>query len=136
MADSIWASRAVVVSALLACACGGSSSGGSGAGGANPAGGLGEGGGGSGSNIAGAASSNAGAGSSGAGAGSSSAGSANTGSECPAVTPCGGNLVGEWNIKQACISWPADLFAATCPGATVFLSPLTATGTLSLKADN
>jgi hypothetical protein len=52
------------------------------------------------------------------------------------LTPCGGDLVGEWTIKQACISLPADAFAAACPGTKVTLSPLTATGTLSIRSDN
>jgi hypothetical protein len=131
LADLRLGSRAVFALALLASACGGSSSDRGGAGGADP--GVILSGGASGSN--GLAGSGSGGGSGSAGAGHS-AGTPSSGEECPVVTPCGGNLVGEWTIKQECITLPAEGFTATCPGLMLMLSPLTVSGTISFKADN
>ncbi|MEI9952246.1 MAG: hypothetical protein WDO74_25475 [Pseudomonadota bacterium] len=113
---------------LLASACSGSSSESPGAGGSSPGIILGKGGTGSGSNgLAGA-----GSGSGGAGNG---AGAPNRLSACPTVTPCGGNLVGDWTIQQECIALPTDS-VEWCAGATFALSPVTATGSVSFKADH
>ena len=150
----MFGSRTVLVSALLACACGGSSET-KGVGGASPGVTLDQGGGGSdalgggganglaGANSrAGAASAGAGssgAGSSGAGssgAGSSGAGAPNNGSTCPVVVPCGGDLVGDWKVKQECVQIGEDAIAGLCPGATIGVTDLTADGTVSFKADN
>jgi len=52
------------------------------------------------------------------------------------LTPCGGDLVGEWTIKEVCfdIAAPAAL-VAVCPDVTFSVSPAIATGTISFKAD-
>ncbi|HEX2674827.1 MAG TPA: hypothetical protein VHM25_28320, partial [Polyangiaceae bacterium] len=52
------------------------------------------------------------------------------------MTPCGGDLVGEWTLKELCfdIATPSAL-VALCPDATFDVSPATATGTISFKAD-
>jgi len=64
-----------------------------------------------------------------------SAGAGNSGSACPQVPPCGGDLLGDWTIVQACIDVPSDLFSDICAGSTVKVSSFTATGTVSFKAD-
>ena len=124
-------SKWVLVAALLACACGGSADGE--AGGSTPGGA--QGGMGSGSSGRAGANGLAGSGSSGVGAGNNG-GASNGSAECPAFTPCGGNLLGEWSIKQACISLAPNALSSLCPEAKLTLSPLTATGTVSFKADN
>ena len=144
MAYLMFGSRTVLVSALLACACGGSSET-KGAGGASPGVILDQGGGGSGplgpggANGLAGANSRAGAASAGAGssgAGSSGAGAPNNGSTCPVVVPCGGDLVGDWKVKQECVQIGEDAIDALCPGATIGVTDLTADGTVSFKADN
>ncbi|HKO50168.1 MAG TPA: hypothetical protein VJV79_20700 [Polyangiaceae bacterium] len=128
-------SKAMVVVVLLACACSGSPSDGSGAGGMGPGVILGKGGagGGSGANgLAGSSNSAAGSGSSGAG---HSAGAPSSASACPVVTPCGGDPVGDWTVKQQCVTTPMDSLASFCDGASLTISPLTVSGTVSFKAD-
>jgi len=151
-------SKTALVSALLACACGGSSAEGRGGGG-NSGAMAGANGGGSGSKGEGAAGSKGLAGSSGvagskglagsngvggssgvAGSGASgagnSAGAADNGSACPTVTPCGGDLVGDWTIKETCLSGATKALEAICPGASFTVLQPTATGTASFRADN
>ncbi|HKO51740.1 MAG TPA: hypothetical protein VJV79_28715 [Polyangiaceae bacterium] len=128
---------AIVGVSLLSTACGDSSDS-SGAAGANS--GLGGGAGtGFGTGLAGE-NGLAGSGSSGSsGFGSSGAGNsagANNGSTCPAAAPCGGELLGDWTIKQACVELQTGQIVESCPGATVTLSPITATGMVSFKGDN
>ena len=142
MADQIFCSRAAILLAALACACGGSSQG-DGAGGASsagaPAGGGARSSGTSGSNGASGspatANPNGSSGSGASGAGNAP-GSTDNGS-CPNLTPCGGDIVGEWTLKEVCfdIAPPAALLAL-CPDATFRVSPATATGMVSFKADN
>jgi hypothetical protein len=55
---------------------------------------------------------------------------------CPTVTPCGGDVVGDWTLQQECIDFAPDAIAGLCPGATLGVSDLTVTGTVSFKADN
>ena len=140
MAHSMFDSRAVFLLAAFAYACGGSSAN-AGAGGTGP-----------GTAQAGASSSagtspggTSGSGSAGAGnvAGVSNggagivAGASNGGSTCAAITPCGGDLVGTWMIQDVCLSATAlDTGSAACSGATFNLTPFSATGSISFKADN
>jgi len=138
MAYSIFGSRAVLALAFLACACGGSASDDSAAGGATSAGTLGGGGGPATAGASGSLGSGAGAigvagahSSSGSGNG---AGAANGSSSCPAITPCGGDLVGDWTIKQECMTTLMDA-VSVCAGATRSMSPLRVTGSVSFRAD-
>ena len=122
--------------AAFACACGGSSQG-DGAGGASSAGAPATGGLGSNGVSGSTATSNPG-GSAGSGAsGTGNApGSTNNGS-CPALTPCGGDLLGDWTVKEMCIDIaPPAALVALCPEVVFTVSPVTATGTISFKADN
>jgi hypothetical protein len=65
------------------------------------------------------------------------AGATNSGSTCPAITACGGDLVGDWTVQQLCLTTTTmDAVAQSCPGATFSLSPITATGTISFRADS
>ena len=135
MAYSMFGSWTALVSAMLACACGGTSES-SGAGGAHPGVILGRAGDGSGAGSNGLSGSSGLAGSGAGGAGSSGAGAANSTSTCPVVTPCGGNLVGDWAIKQECVELGVDAPPGLCAGTTIGVSDLTAVGTVSFKADN
>ncbi len=103
--------RAALVLGLLACACGGTTveSG-------NPAGG----------NTAGAG--NVGTG--------NTAGAGNAANSCPAFSACGGDLVGTWTIQQYCVNVPMDAISALCPGASIGLSTLDVSGTMTFGADN
>jgi len=69
------------------------------------------------------------------GSGGSSGGA---GSSCPSAPPCGGSMVGTWNVSSSCvkISGSLDLSAigAGCPSAVVTGS-LTATGTFTANAN-
>src|SRR4051812_43895717 len=130
-------SSAAFLLALLACACGGSSEG-AGAGGA-PTGGGPSSSGGSGSNAGagdgGRSSSGSSGSSSSSGAGNDAAAGNSGGSTCPAAAPCGGDLVGDWTIDQICLNRTMLGFNQACPGQSVSISQLTATGTVSFKAD-
>lgn len=124
MADRTFRSRVVVLLASLAGACGGSSVS-TGAGGADP--GVGAGGGSGSIGASGSASSGAG----------NVAGTSNSGAACAAISACGGDLVGTWTIQHVCLMSSMMLALSDgCAGATVNLSPVTATGTISFKADN
>jgi hypothetical protein len=59
--------------------------------------------------------------------------------DCSSLTPCGGDVTGEWTIAGACVNDHKDAgssgpFGAGCPTATLSVG-LDATGTLSFKAD-
>jgi hypothetical protein len=56
------------------------------------------------------------------------------GGTCGMVTPCGGNIVGDWRITSSCIKGMDTLGNSSCPTATV-TSSATATGTTSYRAD-
>jgi hypothetical protein len=58
------------------------------------------------------------------------------GDACPMVTPCGGDLVGDWHIKQMCLGALMAGTTVSCPGSTVNLSQLMASGTISFRADH
>ena len=53
--------------------------------------------------------------------------------DCGKVAACGGNVVGDWNVKATCVqgTLPVEL----CPSATADLSGLKSTGIVSYKAD-
>ena len=123
----------VLVFSLLASGCGGSSaSDGSGAAGTGVI--LGSGGASGSNGLAGSGSN--GLGGSGSSGGGNAGGASNNGSACPIVAPCGGDVVGDWNVKQECITTPMDALASLCAGATLTISPLMVSGTISFKADN
>ncbi|HYQ27230.1 MAG TPA: hypothetical protein VER04_08420 [Polyangiaceae bacterium] len=115
---------------MFACACGGSAET-TGAGGTSAGGAFAKGSGGA-SPIGLAGST----GFAGSGGGGNAGGASNTGSMCPAVTPCGGDLVGDWTLKQMCLSPPPTKLLSGCADASITLSPLTATGKVSFKADH
>lgn len=133
--DLIFGSKAAFLSAVLVCACGGSAESG-GAGGASSAGAAAKGGESSNGASGSPATSNPN-GSSGAGASGAGNVSVSSGDSCPAFTPCGGELLGDWKLEQMClqIAVPAAL-TAFCPDVKLTLSPVRATGTVSFKADN
>jgi hypothetical protein len=66
-----------------------------------------------------------------AGCGSGSGGS------CGMVAPCGGDIVAEWTIVDACLSanGGGEIFGDFCPIATIDTSGLNASGTASYRAD-
>jgi len=121
----VFDSRAVFLVSVLVCACGGSSEG-PGAGGAG-GGGLGNGASGSTGRAGASAISNA---------GTSGTGTTSTDSTCPTFTPCGGDLLGDWTIKEVCIKSPSKGLNGVCPGMTLSVGAITATGTLSFRADH
>ena len=52
---------------------------------------------------------------------------------CSAFTPCGGNVVGTWEVTDACLS--GNLEFPGCPAATTSFEGLGATGTVTFNAD-
>ncbi|HYQ02526.1 MAG TPA: hypothetical protein VER96_27830 [Polyangiaceae bacterium] len=64
--------------------------------------------------------------------------SESTGKEgsCSTGTPCGGDVVGDWTIKDMCLDISMTTMLQSCPSATFRLSPFTTTGTVSFKANN
>lgn len=38
---------------------------------------------------------------------------------CPALTPCGGDVVGTWDVSGACIELPIESALSACPGAMI-----------------
>lgn len=42
-----------------------------------------------------------------------------TAGTCPAITACGGNIVGTWDVSAACIEVPIEQALALCPGAMI-----------------
>ena len=130
MADSTFGWRALFVFSLLTSACGGSSSDNAGTGGAQggiiPS---------SGGNRAGSAGGTSSAGSNAGDAGGSAgidAGSA----ACPAPAPCGGDLVGDWDIKSECFKFSEQTGSEICDGAAIGIATLSVSGTVSFKADH
>ena len=56
---------------------------------------------------------------------------------CGKVTPCGGDVVGNWTISGACFNAAAlnmDI-GMSCPGATVSITALSVSGSVSFNAD-
>lgn len=54
--------------------------------------------------------------------------------ECSSFYPCGGNLIGTWNLTNICISDMANPFATSCPSAT-FQGSADVTGSMEFRAD-
>jgi hypothetical protein len=79
-------------------------------------------------------------GASGSGSGTSgaghNAGAGNSGSACPTNAFCGGDLVGDWMVKQVCLELGTASVDAICGLATVNITPLMAKGTVSFNADH
>jgi hypothetical protein len=70
----------------------------------------------------------------GSGCGSSSGGPPS----CGQVQPCGGSVVGNWKMLGGCLNGAAvqeSVDTSACPAATISVSNLQVTGTLSLNAD-
>jgi hypothetical protein len=58
------------------------------------------------------------------------------GGSCGTVAACGGDIVAEWTIVDACLSASGSaLFGDFCPTATVDAAGLKASGTASYRAD-
>lgn len=113
----------------------GGGQGGSGGGGSSLGGG--QGGSGGGSSSLGGGQGGSGGGSAGGGTGSSDGGTRTIAFEfknsCPAITPCGGNPVGKWNLSAACFALSA--FDAGCPGVTYDFSG-TGSGSMELTTSS
>jgi hypothetical protein len=55
---------------------------------------------------------------------------------CAAFTPCGGDVVGTWSIKNTCVTGGGGGgFVEDCPGATTSVDGLKATGTITFNAN-
>jgi len=109
-ADGMWSGRLVLVIALAAIGCGGSS--------AKPDGG----------GTAGSGGTAGGGGGSGGGAGSGA---------CGTVEPCGGAIVGTWNLTAECVNSIAlaPLTQAICAQATITAINVGLSGTATFAAD-
>jgi hypothetical protein len=64
--------------------------------------------------------------------GSSSSGS---GGSCPQTTPCGGNLVGTWDITASCGTGGSMMSNPMCPGENVALTSVNETGSFTFNMD-
>lgn len=42
-----------------------------------------------------------------------------TAGSCPAISACGGNIVGTWDVSSACIEVPLEQALSLCPGAMI-----------------
>lgn len=144
LAQGMFGSKGALLLALCAWACGSSSSGRAGTGGSDPGVVVGQGGAGSGTGGSAGASGLPSAGTSGAsGAASGSAasgagpiaGAGHSGAACATNPFCGGDLVGDWVVKQVCLEIGIASVESICGLATVNLTPLMAKGTVSFKAD-
>lgn len=58
-----------------------------------------------------------------------------TGGTCSAFTPCGGSVVGTWDVQQFCATGSGPLELEGCPSATAALDSVTATGSVTYNAD-
>lgn len=68
-------------------------------------------------------------------AGKSGMGSAGQGGMCTAITPCGGSLVGKWQLGDVCLNLTPENTDLGCDGATVSLDAVSLTGSIEFKAD-
>lgn len=144
--------RAVTVAVcVLASACGGSEVGSGGAAGAAGSTFSGAGAGGANDNLAGGSAGGASggqslggansAGASSAGASSAGANSAGAGGAvvqaCEAIAPCGGDLVGTWQVQKYCspTAQPSANSSGLCAGSSIEISPAMLTGTITFNAD-
>ena len=100
-----FASAVALVSTMATYGCGGSSggSGGSGGGG-NSSGGAGNGG-----SKASGGNASGGAGSGGSSTNGGSGGSSTQPANCPNGSPCGGDIVGTWNVTSSCLKLSGDM---------------------------
>ncbi len=58
------------------------------------------------------------------------------GDECGKVAACGGNLVGTWNVVDACTSGaPTSAANPNCPSEMLHVSSSTVSGTMTYNAD-
>jgi len=64
--------------------------------------------------------------------GESSSGS-NAAGSCRLPAPCGGDLVGKWQVTKACAGKPVPVRG--CPGSSMSITDLQVTGTLEFRAD-
>jgi hypothetical protein len=116
--------RVVLGAVLLLISCGGSlgqtTDGGNGSGGTGS-----KGAGGTGGQAAGTG-----------GSGGQVSGTGGSGASCPAVAPCGGNIVGTWKVTQSCVTATEDFSSAgaACTGASAVLQ-ITYGGSLTYNAD-
>ena len=49
--------------------------------------------------------------------------------------PCGGELVGQWQLRDSCVTDPVSSFLDECPEATMATKSYQASGTIDLRAD-
>jgi hypothetical protein len=56
-----------------------------------------------------------------------------SGSACNAFAPCGGNLVGTWEVKDTCVQGKGTI--EMCPTATTSFEGIHASGTMTFNAD-
>ena len=68
------------------------------------------------------------------GDGSSSAGAGVANCSTP-FTACGGDLVGQWELQDYCVTDPVSDFLEECPEATMTLKSYEASGTVDLRSD-
>ncbi|HKA89735.1 MAG TPA: hypothetical protein VKE22_18865 [Haliangiales bacterium] len=54
---------------------------------------------------------------------------------CGKVAPCGGNVVGDWTIDDACLSFTASPLGSFCPSGTVDAAGIGASGMFSFRSD-
>jgi hypothetical protein len=66
---------------------------------------------------------------------SSNESAAPAGPDCTAAYPCGGSLIGVWNLSNICLSNVQNPFAVQCPSVTNFQMSATVNGTLEFRAD-
>jgi hypothetical protein len=59
--------------------------------------------------------------------------SKNSSGTCAAITPCGGNLVGTWQVKDTCLA--GMLTIDGCPTAKTTFDNVKASGTMTFNAD-
>ncbi len=78
--------------------------------------------------------SDGGGGSGGGQTGGAGGGGNDGGAACPSVSPCGGDVVGTWQVTQACLSGTEDL-NSTCPGASASITSSFA-GTVIYSSNN
>jgi len=77
-------------------------------------------------------------GSSGGGTGGGGGGTANPLASCGQLEPCGGNLVGSWNLVGGCVNdaaLGASAMIPNCSGVTVDVANFTVSGAFSFAAD-
>jgi len=127
---TVW--MASLISVVVAVGCGGSSSkpdGGSGTAGSS--------GGSSGTGTAGSSGGSTGTGTAGSSGGSTGTGGAGGSGSCGNVEPCGGSVVGTWNVTSECINSMvlAPETQAICATATLTDVSITPSGSLTFGAD-